>query len=381
MSTQKTDILILGAGCAGLSLACHLAELRSKRSVLIVDSKQSFADDRTWCRFDTGAHLFSDCVSHRWDNWTVRDAKNTVTHKSPAYEHISGQRFYARALERLSTTKTGVLLGTTANDVIDIGSRVAVTTSTGEIHAKIVLDSRPLPYSPSADDPFLLQHFEGRFVQSPRPLFDPTTALLMDFDVDQSRGIHFFYVLPFDAHHALIEATWFTPEVFEPAVYSEVLEDYIERHYGHAWVTTDRIEHGVLPMTTMQLPTQVSTRVYRLGIASGAAKPSTGYAFDAIQSFSKSFAMSLATEELPTPPAYRTARQIWMDRVFLQFLLAQPKAAAGAFVKMFAAADPNALVRFLNDKGTIGDALSVMRTLPMGTFSRLAMQSFFSSRR
>ena len=40
---------------------------------------------------------------------------------------------------------------------------------------------------------------------------DSSRAILMDFRCDQSRGIHFIYLLPFDDRTALVESTMFAP--------------------------------------------------------------------------------------------------------------------------------------------------------------------------
>ena len=43
----------------------------------------------------------------------------------------------------------------------------------------------------------MLQHFQGYVVETKEDVFDDATAILMDFRCDQSRGIHFIYLLPF----------------------------------------------------------------------------------------------------------------------------------------------------------------------------------------
>ena len=59
----------------------------------------------------------------------------------------------------------------------------------------------------------MLQHFLGLEVRSRHEIFDPDTAILMDYRVDQSRGMHFNYLLPLSATEALVESTLFTPSV------------------------------------------------------------------------------------------------------------------------------------------------------------------------
>jgi lycopene beta-cyclase len=44
------DLIILGGGCAGLSLARRLSELGEDcPQTVILESRSSYTDDRTWC--------------------------------------------------------------------------------------------------------------------------------------------------------------------------------------------------------------------------------------------------------------------------------------------------------------------------------------------
>ena len=58
-------------------------------------------------------------------------------------------------------------------------------------------DSRP----PRASKNAMLQHFLGQEVEVDKPVFDASTAILMDFRVDQSQGMHFIYLLPYSCQH------------------------------------------------------------------------------------------------------------------------------------------------------------------------------------
>jgi glycine/D-amino acid oxidase-like deaminating enzyme len=49
--------LVLGAGCAGLSLACALLDAGVGERIVLVDRRTAFANDRTWCFWDTRGDL------------------------------------------------------------------------------------------------------------------------------------------------------------------------------------------------------------------------------------------------------------------------------------------------------------------------------------
>ena len=45
---KKFDVIIIGAGLSGLTLANKISE-KSKKSVLIIEKKKKFDYDKNWC--------------------------------------------------------------------------------------------------------------------------------------------------------------------------------------------------------------------------------------------------------------------------------------------------------------------------------------------
>ncbi len=57
---SHVDLLILGGGCAGLSLASRLAEFgKDAPKVLIIEQRESYTNDRTWCFWDIESLLIN----------------------------------------------------------------------------------------------------------------------------------------------------------------------------------------------------------------------------------------------------------------------------------------------------------------------------------
>ncbi|MEC8552440.1 MAG: lycopene cyclase family protein, partial [Pseudomonadota bacterium] len=158
-------------------------------------------------------------------------------------------------------------------------SRAGVATLDGDEAATatdLVFDSRP----PPVPDGMMLQHFLGLEVRSRRAIFDPDTAILMDFRVDQSRGMHFIYLLPFSATEALVESTLFTPSVCPADFYRREIATYLKSHFGLGSFETLRMERGVIPLGILP-PRDPS--LPGIGGNGGAIRPSSGYAFPFIQ--------------------------------------------------------------------------------------------------
>ena len=262
---------------------------------------------------------------------------------------LNAQSFYDAALAELEAAP-GVRFERA--QVTTVSTR-AVETSAGTLSASHVFDSRPVE---GAFDGGLAQCFAGVVVRSDTPRFDPSLAILMDFG--PGPDIRFTYTLPFDRHTALVEDTYFAQEprtVAFPQVEGEVL----------------RRESGILPMTSRP-PPPTPPGVTRIGVAGGAAKPSTGYAFDFIQRHSEALVRD------PHAPVPRARRHRMLDDIFLAELRAHPRRAPSLFRRMFARNDGDRLARFLMETSSPRDEVGLMATLPWLPFT---LRGLSSSRR
>ena len=370
------DVIIAGAGLSGLSLAVALldAALPDDARILLIDPRETLSGaDRTWSFFDLVPHAFESAIAHRWNHWRVRNGGVEALRSAPGLTYccIPGERFYEIALERLAAagTRVEIMGGMTVEHLNDRGDHVEVHTSTGVLRARLAMDSRPpsLPQATDGDkDVHLLQHFRGRVVRSTEPVFEVDTATLMDFDVSQANGIHFVYVLPFDAHTALVESTFFTERRLPDTIYEEAIESWLAQRLPHAVFETVSREAGVIPMSTAPFDGWPSPRIVRIGTAGGHAKPSTGYAFLAVQRFVHEFAprvvAALQAGGYAEPPAARSPRTTALDTIFLSYLRSHPHRAPETFYRLFERVPPAVLARFLSDTGTLADDLTVMRT-------------------
>jgi lycopene beta-cyclase len=371
------DIAIVGAGAAGLSLAWHLVERGIEQRIVLLEPRRSYARDRTFCFWSGQRHPFEGLASHRWPRWRVRASGPWIVRgaRGVTYEHLPADAFYAHALDRLeSASRVELRLGVKAQELHEDGGGVDIETDCGRVRAGIVFDSRPARRHERGEIT-LLQHFEGWHVRVDRDVFDPDTATLMDFAVPRDYGIHFFYVLPYGAREALVEATWFGSRVLGDDTYRAALERYLKETLGLGeWDVIHR-ERGVIPMSTAAPPIRMGRRTYRIGLAGGMAKPSTGYAFRSIQRFSAEMAARLARNPRPEPPSPRAWRARALDRIFLSYLHRYPERAPDTFAALFERVDPALLVRFLGDAASASDCVQVMRALPFAPLTLETLRS------
>ena len=374
----EADIVIVGAGCAGLSLAARLADAGPRVGrVVVIDPRTGFPRDRTWCFWDVHDHPFAAAVTHGWTRWRVKGRDGVdVVRSSPryTYQHVPADAFYAEALARIARAPHVALrLGEAVCGLHDTGRAVTVRTTRGAVRAARVFDSRPPSAAAlgegAAGAPRLVQAFAGAVVRSAAPVFDAGIATLMDFTVESiGESITFGYVLPYTAQHALVELAVIAERAPASSVLDAALARYVARFTGGAHAVAVR-EAGVIPMDAARVARRVSPRVIRIGVAGGMAKSSTGYAFLAIQRDSVALAGAVTSGGLTSgavvdAPAPRGPVPRWLDHVFLRRLCADPAGAPALFARLFTAADPDVLIRFLSDVGTLADAARVASVLP-----------------
>ena len=171
-----------------------------------------------------------------------------------------------------------LVCGEVSSDVTVRIALVVASISSGDsvINGEYIFDSRP-PKMPSN---ILLQHFQGYLVNSEDEIFDEKTVILMDFRCDQSRGMHFIYLLPFSKNTAFVESTIFSKQVEPNDFYAKEIFKYLKKYYNLKTFTKSNHEKGIIPMHDVSLK---SNGIHNIGTRGGAVRPSSGYAFTFIQ--------------------------------------------------------------------------------------------------
>ena len=391
---QLWDAIVIGAGCAGLTLVNELINRGGGRvRVLLLEERNEYTNDRTWGFWNTLNHRFENAVSYRWPSWSVHYA-GEVTHcrGSYQYQYLRAEHFYKLALAPVSSSsKITLKLGEHVQTVQEEEDLVRIQTHQGTHVGRYVIDTRPIDQqnrNAKYPDVHWLQHFLGWKVKTENTCFQSKQVTLMDFKGGEDAaevlgvsdketdgalpGIPFIYVLPFSSTEALVEITWFGPKVLAKSVYREQLQRYLQRKEAGKYEIIEQ-EYGVLPMSTLPTTTQPTRRIRRLGLAGGAARPSTGYAFLAIQRQAQRLADQLLKGDWENFPDYYSTQSRLLDATFLRVLQENPKRGPELFWRLFRYANPDALVRFLADTASLKDLWEIATCLPSGIFLKQSL--------
>lgn len=371
------DIVFAGAGLAGLSLAARLAALPDPPRMLLVDPLQNDTSDRTWCHWQLHESIFDDAITHRWQRWSVdKDHDQTAVGSTDIpYVRIPSDRFRQIAWERIKASpRAEFLRGMSVASIEEVSDRAVVHLSDGRrIESSWVFDSRPL----QNDNAPWRQIFRGLELHSPETKPGTSTVTLMDFQSAGPEGVRFFYVLPLDAHTALVEDTWLVPSHKTPAFSDDAIVSYASKNLAQTHWQIRHQEEGNLPMGFSPSASSAveKKRIIPWGTTAGAVRASSGYAFSRIQAASERMASAWQRTGYPDPAAvHGSAFLEWMDRVFLRAMTDQPERVPEYFARLFQRVAPDALVRFLESEPRPADILQVMRALPPRPFLRAALR-------
>ncbi|MGW2955299.1 lycopene cyclase family protein [Streptomyces eurythermus] len=382
-----TDVAVVGAGAAGLSLAHRLAGhvpgLRTP-SVVLVDAPPGplRPPTRTWCYWTAGTGRFDAAVRAEWRRLRVRPRTG-----APVEDGIDPLRYrmirsddFERLVDRdLARSPNVRRLEATVEAVEDVpgGAHVHLRDTDGRtrvLGARWVFDSRPLGSLPAARTT-LLQHFHGWFVRTARPVFDPAAVELMDFRTPQpAHGLSFGYVLPTGPCEALVEYTEFSRRPLGPDRYEAAVRHYADEvlRLGERQVLAT--ETGVIPMTDAPIARQTGASVFRIGAAGGATRPATGYTFAGLQRQTRAVADALRRGRRPVPPAAHPARHRVMDAVLLRALDSGRADGPDLFTRLFTRVPMARLLRFLDGDTRPYEDLSIGLRTPVEPMLRSALE-------
>jgi len=363
------DFIIAGGGLAGLSLAIQLinSPLRN-RSILIVDHDAKERNDRTWGYWSDRSTLFDHLACRTWDRLRLAglNGELRVTLQRYRYRTIRGIDFYEHARRELAqlpnvTWQCGQV------DAIEHGDEAArVFINREPVTGSWVFDSTYRSAALCGDERYhhLKLHFKGWEIETARPAFDPSAATFLDFRTPQNGATRFFYLLPFDEQHALVEYTLFSALPLLPREYEQAIQNYLGRVLKIGDYRIARQESGIIPITDQPYPRRVGERVMTIGTRGGRIKPSTGFAFTRVQSDSAAIVKSLLTQQHPFDVPEDSERYRLYDSMLLDIMTREPERIQPIFAALFKRNSIEHVLSFLDEQASVAQNVYLFATLP-----------------
>ena len=344
---KEFDYIIIGGGCAGLSLAYELDinKKLEKKTLAIIEIREKYKRDKTWSFWKVFNHNFEDCVIKSWNSFTInsRYGSHEMKNKKYPYQTIDSGLFYKKVINRLKKNQNIQFL----KDIDHLNTKNSFVFNS--ITSNQVYDSG------------LWQHFKGIEIETPKNIFDDEIFNLMDFDCDQRNNVHFFYTLPFTKNKALVETTWLSKMNDETLNdYDLQLENYIKETLKIKNYTIKYEEEGAIPL--FYPIKKIEQNKLNIGSAGCMTRLSTGYTFLNIQEHSKYISKNI--EMIKEAKIYHIGKKYeFLDKIFLNVLKRHPDKMPKIFFDMFKGSS-EAVIKFLSNKSNFFEDSKVIFKMP-----------------
>lgn len=359
---KEFDYIILGGGLSGLTLAYELNKqgCLENKTLCILEKRKEYSRDKSWSYWDFENNKFPDCVIGSWDTFSITLNQKTINITCPQspYRTIDSKKFYDFVTKQLRSNDNIV---TVMDCAIQTIQGHAIHTNKGNYVGKVIYDSL---IDLSHQTPTMYQHFFGCEVETDNDCFNENIVDLMNFDCSQDGGLHFFYTLPFSKNKALIETTWYSKIIKKQSEYQNEIDHYLREKNIKGKITYT--EYGAIPLNLKKTnkKSNSSKDYIKIGSAGRLTRASTGYTFQAIQSFSEQLAGNLKLDRNLTVPNIRHKKYDFLDEIFLSVMEHEYKSMPGIFFNLFKSNDSVATISFLSDRSNWIQDLKVILSMP-----------------
>ena len=346
---KEFDYVIIGGGCAGLSLAYEL-EINDKlkeKTLAIIETRQEYKRDKTWSFWKVFNHNFEDCIKKSWKEFSIKTSSDSkiINCGNFPYQSIDSGLFYKKINERLAKNKN-----------------IEFFKNIKEIDKSNSFIFNSVPSVPN-NKSNLWQHFHGVEIETKENFFNEKIVNLMDFDCDQRNNVHFFYILPFSKKKAMIETTWLSKEDESLKDYEFQMKNYINQ-LGLKDYKINFSEEGTIPLFHPE--NKKEKNKINIGTAGGMTRLSTGYTFLNIQEHSKYIRMNI--ENIQNTKKYDIGKKYeFLDKVFLRVLEKHAEKMPRIFSNMFNVSSDK-VIKFLSNKSSILEDLNIISKMPKWIF-------------
>ena len=364
---EKYDYIICGGGASGLLLSNAFIkdEFFNDKKILIIERESKTLNDKTFGFWNDKESVLDDIVFKEWEFAEFKDSSsyNTFLLNPYKYKMIKSDQFYLHIRNKILKASNFKYLNANINEIDKKNS--IVKTDDGEFSSSIIFSSiyNEVDFKKY---PLLKQHFIGWTIETKSKSFDDNKITFMDFSVDQKDEIRFMYILPFSKNKALVEYTLFSKELISDNEYEKEIKSYLKKNNITGYSVTDK-ENGMIPMTCYPFFENNTDTYFQIGTAGGWSKPSTGYT---IKNSVKKIDIIVDSLKQNKPLSkIRFKNRFWYyDLLFLDVLIASKGKGSQVFSDLFKNNDPIKIFKFLDEKTSVIEELSLFLTVDIKTF-------------
>ena len=375
MSISKFNIAIVGGGVSGLHLALALNQdsYFKDYSIVLFEKSPKNENDKTWSFWEEGNGNWDKLISKQWKTAKIfaQNKEVNLTLAPYTYKMLRSIDFYNYAYTALSRAKHIKIIYEEVIDLKEKSNSVNIQTASAEYEANLIFNSK-LPNFEKLQkeaDYTLLQHFKGWFIETKEDVFNPNEFSMMDYRFKDRNSTSFMYVLPTHTNKALVEFTYFTPELVSKSHYDSFLKKYIQQHLKVKDFKILEQEYGIIPMTTYPFAKNNTKNIIHIGTAGGWVKASSGYSFKIAEKKANQITLNLK-QNLPATQHLFQKKYSHYDSLFLDVLYHNNSLGEKVFYKLYAKNKTKTLLRFLDEESSFTEDLSIISSLTSFKFIR-----------
>ncbi len=366
---KRFDYIICGGGASGLLLSNALLSDKhfNDKKILVIEKDRKTDNDKTFGFWNDKESVLDNIVFKEWEYAEFRDSNshNSFLLSPYKYKMIKSNEFYSYIGNKISKASNFTYLNSTINEIDQVNNKVK--TDDGEFSCSIIFSSIYNEVS-FKKYPLLKQHFIGWTIETKNESFDDNKFTFMDFSVDQKDEIRFMYILPFSKNKALIEYTLFSSDIISDDEYEKEIKAYLKKSNILNYSIVEK-EKGMIPMTCYPFFEKNTDNYFQIGTAGGWSKPSTGYTIK--NSIEKIDIIINSLKQNKPLSKIRFKNRFWYyDLLFLDVLIASRGKGSQVFSDLFKNNDPIKIFKFLDEKTSLMEELSIFLSVDIKTFVR-----------
>ena len=275
MKSVNYEYIILGGGCAALSLAMNIKKIGIKdSSFLILESRKNYTDDRSWCFWEKDSNDYEDLIDASWKKWRFSKGNNlhTKEFQNHSYHYIRSINFYRKALKIIKGSNNICIKMNEQVKFINYKDDIfIIKTDKSNYTAKKVLDTIPRE-NVLNKKPLIFQSFLGyELVLNKSKCFDEVAHIMSDM-TGNDKDFIFDYILPISKRTILFETTFFSETRRSKEIIKAELIKRINK-YDLGRFKILREEYGVIPMGIFKKK-ENKKNYFLAGTLGGAIRPS-----------------------------------------------------------------------------------------------------------